>query len=102
MGSMEKLSVARFQNPLTMGQSILVVSPYIVILNISRNGVTLTTVHKHGIEVGDEIKVKFALDNSASTEIEKKARVKWVEGNYMGCEFFETDKNDLTLAFYLL
>ncbi|MFC1867363.1 ABC transporter permease [Thermodesulfobacteriota bacterium] len=32
MGPMEKLSAGRFQNPLPMGQSILVVSPYIVIL----------------------------------------------------------------------
>jgi ABC-2 type transport system permease protein len=32
MGPMEKLSAARFQNPLPMGQSILVVYPYIVIL----------------------------------------------------------------------
>ena len=32
MGPMEKLSANRFQNPLPMGQSILVVSPYIVIL----------------------------------------------------------------------
>jgi len=32
MGPMEKLSASRFQNPLSMGQSVLVVSPYIVIL----------------------------------------------------------------------
>ena len=32
MGPMEKLSASRFQNPLPMGQSVLVVYPYIVIL----------------------------------------------------------------------
>ena len=32
MGPLEKLSAGRFQNPLPMGQSIIVVSPYIVIL----------------------------------------------------------------------
>jgi ABC-2 type transport system permease protein len=32
MGPMEKLSAARFQNPLPMGQSILVVYPYIIVL----------------------------------------------------------------------
>jgi ABC-2 type transport system permease protein len=32
MGPMEKLSASRFQNPLPMGQSILVVYPYIIIL----------------------------------------------------------------------
>ncbi len=32
MGPMEKLSAGRFQNPLPLGQSILVVYPYIVIL----------------------------------------------------------------------
>ena len=72
------------------------------IISISRNGITLTTVYKHGIVIGDDIEVKFTLDNSASTEIEKKAHVKWVKDNYMGCEFFGTDKHDLTLAFYFL
>ena len=72
------------------------------IISISRNGITLTTVDKHGIRIGDDIKVKFTLDNSASTEIEKKAHVKWVKDNYIGCEFFETYKHDVTLAFYFL
>jgi hypothetical protein len=72
------------------------------IISISRNGISLTTVDKHGIGIGDDIKVKFTLDNSASTEFEKKAHVKWVTGNYIGCEFFETYKHDVTLAFYFL
>jgi len=72
------------------------------IISISRNGMTLTTVDKHGIKIGDDIKVKFTLDNSASTEFEKKAHVKWVQDNYIGGEFFETYKHDVTLAFYFL
>ena len=32
MGPLEKISAGRFQNPLPMGQSILVVYPYIVVL----------------------------------------------------------------------
>jgi hypothetical protein len=72
------------------------------IMSVSRTGIALTIVDKHGIKIGDDIKVKFTLDNSASTEIEKKAHVKWVKDNYMGCEFFDTDKHDLTLAFYFL
>ena len=32
IGPLEQLSAGRFQNPLPMGQSILVVYPYIVIL----------------------------------------------------------------------
>ncbi|MFH1935162.1 MAG: PilZ domain-containing protein [Pseudomonadota bacterium] len=72
------------------------------IINISRNGITFTTVDKHGIKIGDDIKVKFTLDNSASTEFEKKAHVKWVQDNYIGGEFFETYKHDVTLAFYFL
>lgn len=72
------------------------------IIGISRNGMTLTTVDKHGIRIGDDIKVKFTLDNSASTEFEKKAHVKWVKNNYIGGEFFEAYKHDVTLAFYFL
>jgi len=72
------------------------------IISISKNGITLTTVDKHGIGIGDDIKVKFTLDNSASTEIEKRAHVKWVKNKLIGCEFFETYKNDVTLGFYFL
>jgi hypothetical protein len=72
------------------------------IISISTNGITLNTVAEHGIEMGDDIKVKFVLNNSASTEFEKKAHVKWVKNNYMGCEFFDTYKNDVKLAFYFL
>jgi len=72
------------------------------IISISRNGISLTTVDKHGIGIGDDIKVKFTLDNSASTKFEKKAHVKWVKDNYIGCEFFDIYKHDVTLAFYFL
>ena len=32
MGTMERLSIARFSGPLSLGQSILVVMPYIITL----------------------------------------------------------------------
>jgi hypothetical protein len=62
----------------------------------------LTTVDKHGIGIGDDIEVKFTLDNSASTEIERKAHVKWVKDKRIGCEFFEIYRDDVTLGFYFL
>jgi hypothetical protein len=75
------------------------------ITNISMGGVGITIldiVEVEEIQEGDILLVKFTLDNSASTEMEKKVIVRVVKGVYIGCEFFEADKNDTTLKFYFL
>jgi hypothetical protein len=72
------------------------------IVNISKAGLGVTIMGPHTIEKGDHIKAKFTLDNSARTEIEKKALVKWVKDSELGCEFLDEDKEDKTIAFYLL
>ena len=50
----------------------------------------------------DLIILRFTLDNSASSQIEKKAIVRSVKKNYAGCEFFGVDDYDRTIKFYLL
>ena len=72
------------------------------IFNISLGGIGLRLQSKLEIEEGDLMLVRFTLDNSASTEMEKKVIVRAVKDTYIGCEFFEADKNDTTLAFYFL
>ncbi|MFC1531906.1 PilZ domain-containing protein [Thermodesulfobacteriota bacterium] len=72
------------------------------VCNISFGGIGLKILEKIEIEEGDLILVRFTLDNSASTEMEKKVIVRVVKDTYVGCEFFDSDKNDTTLGFYLL
>lgn len=54
------------------------------------------------IKAGDELIVKFTLDNSAETEMNTMVTVKVVRGEYLGCEFSEADKKDTKLKFYFL
>ncbi|MBW1763234.1 MAG: PilZ domain-containing protein [Deltaproteobacteria bacterium] len=70
--------------------------------NISIGGVGLKTFSMVDIAVGDPIMVKFTLDNTASSEIEKKAIVRGIRETFIGCEFLDADKNDPKLGFYLL
>jgi len=72
------------------------------ICNISLRGIGLKIPDKIKIEEGDLMLVRFTLDNSASTEMEKKVIVRIVKDTYIGCEFFDADKNDTILGFYLL
>ena len=75
------------------------------ICNLSMGGLGLEILDKHEIDEikeGDILLVKFVLDNSASTNMEKKVIVRVVNGAYIGCEFFDTDKNDTVLKFYFL
>ena len=76
-----------------------------MIINISTIGVGvfLTGRAQTGkIRVGDVLLVRFNLDNSASTKIEKMVTVKAVKNNYIGCEFFNNEKEDKNVKFYLL
>ena len=72
------------------------------VCNISLGGIGVKLQEKVEIEEGDLMLARFTLDNSASTELEKKVIVRVVKDNYIGCEFFDTDKNDTTLGFYFL
>jgi hypothetical protein len=70
--------------------------------NISMEGIGLTLVQDVQINEGDFIMVRFTLDNTALTEMEKKCIVRANSNSYIGCEFFDSDKNDTKLGFYLL
>lgn len=72
------------------------------IKNISVLGIGLTTFGKHDIKEGDHVKIEFTLDTPSASPIGKKAIVRGVKRNYIGCEFFETDKHDRQLGFYTL
>ncbi len=70
--------------------------------DLSKTGISFIASGLHNIRRGDRLMVRFTLDNSAKTVINKKVVVRSVNGNNVGCEFVGTDKNDITIGFYLL
>jgi hypothetical protein len=74
--------------------------------NLSISGVGFVTLTRHELSAGDEVKVKFTLDDGRSSKIEKKALVRWVKERNIGCEFTASvgydDTYDTVLNFYLI
>jgi hypothetical protein len=72
------------------------------VTNLSRLGLGVSTMRRLLINKGDWVKVEFTLDDSASNRMLKKGIVRVAKGNYLGCEFFDEEKNDPKIGFYLL
>ncbi|MCF6186573.1 MAG: PilZ domain-containing protein [Desulfobulbaceae bacterium] len=71
------------------------------IRNISREGIGFTVTGLHHLEKGLELILKFRLDDKQKTKLEKKAIVRLVEKNYIGCQFIKTAVEEKALGFYL-
>ena len=72
------------------------------ITNISKKGLGFLTECQNHLRVGDQVRVKFTLDNHAHSLITKQALIKGVKEQYVGAQFLGSDKNDITLGFYLM
>jgi hypothetical protein len=72
-----------------------------VVKDISLTGIGFFTVTDHKLKEGDEVTVKFLLDNPNQSQIKKKAIVRVIDGKYIGCEFSEAVQYDKDLGFYL-
>ncbi len=90
------------ENPLNESNHKNITWGDIIITNISKKGMGFRALNSAGIQKGDSIKVKFKLDNTLGSTIEKNVAVKKVSGNYIGCVFTKADKYDVTLGFYLM
>ncbi len=73
-----------------------------LVTNLSKTGLCFTTTTGYSAENGDELKIKFKLNNSKETLIEKTAIVKSVNEKNIGCLFQGNDPCDVALGFYLL
>ena len=73
-----------------------------VVKNISLSGIGFETLTGHQLKVGDEVTVKFALDDVSHSVIKKKVIVRVVKDKYLGCEFKEPAQYDKALGFYLI
>ena len=73
--------------------------------DLSRTGLGFRTKTPHNIRVADILRVRFALDNTKCSEVNKSAIVKRVTDYFVGAEFVDFDtfnETNRTLGFYLM
>ena len=72
------------------------------VTNISKRGLNFKTPMTRLLQIGDNIQLRFNLDNSSKSLINKSAIIRSVRKNNVGCQFQNIDKHDTTLGFYFL
>ncbi len=72
------------------------------ITNLSKQGLGFMTLGRNNLQVGDEVRVRFTLDNVAQSQIAKDVEIKGTQGQYAGGRFLGSSKDDITLGFYLM
>lgn len=73
----------------------------IIIDNLSLGGVQFETLKPHRMTTNNIMILKFKLDNSGRTEIQRSAKVMWIKGHNIGAEFIGPKLSERDLAFYL-
>jgi len=73
-----------------------------IVQNISKGGLGMTILGPNAIEIGHVLDVQFTLNNAVQTVIERKVYVRFLKGDYVGCEFSDGDEQNTALGFYLL
>ncbi len=68
---------------------------------MSLTGLTFSTRGYHIIQVGELLKINFALDNTKSSEIQKIVHVKYVDNHSIHAEFCNKKKLETALIRYL-
>ncbi len=74
---------------------------YMQVTNISSGGLQFTTPGRHAIEIGDQARITFTLDDRRQTEIDKRVIVQSISGNVVGCQFASNETLEQGLRFYL-
>jgi hypothetical protein len=70
--------------------------------DLSFSGLGFRTRHKHTLQMGDVIDLRFVLDNNARSEIVKKAIVRRIRDQFVGAEFCDLKAYDKELGYYLM
>ena len=68
--------------------------------NISRHGIGFKVFGMKDVRVNDQFRVKFTLDNTARSVIQKEVVVRSVAEETIGCQFVGQDACDVTIGFY--
>jgi PAS domain S-box-containing protein len=74
----------------------------IQICDLSRNGIGFKAFGKPDVRVNDRFRVKFTLDNTARSVVQKQVVVRSVVKETIGCQFVGQDACDVTLGFYMM
>jgi len=72
------------------------------VCDLSRYGLRIKMVDPAVVHRGDEILVKFILDDSKRTSISTKVAVRFVKDEFLGCEFTELSHYEKALGFFLM
>lgn len=77
------------------------------IVNLSKSGFRLKLMPEFWqtgniLPIGSILRIKFVLDDKASTEIKNEAKVVAKDGLFRGCYFLDTTAHEKALGFYLL
>jgi hypothetical protein len=70
--------------------------------NLSKTGIRFYSKRIDLIRPGDNLMVRFNLDNSNKALIHKKVEVISIHGHEVGCRFKGADQYDITLGFYFI
>ena len=70
--------------------------------NISSTGIGFETNNPHDLRKGDQVAVRFALDDAKRSQIKRDVIVRVVKDRYIGAEFSDPDLFDKALGFYLM
>jgi len=77
-----------------------------LVTDLSITGIGFSAFTNHNLTQGDELKVKFTLDDGRRSKIEKKDVVRWVKEREIGCQFMASvgydETYDTALNFYLM
>ena len=74
----------------------------LLILNLSKGGIGAQVIGMNNNQIGDELRVRFTLNDQHSSVIEKRVVVRLVKQNFIGCEFLDDSTTDKALGFYLM
>lgn len=70
--------------------------------NLSLNGIGFTTLLDHRLKKNDLLRLRFRLDDSRRSEINRLAKVKYINERYVGIQFADQKSYDSDLGFYLM
>ena len=71
------------------------------IKDLSKNGIGFMVSGVHNVRVGQNLVLSFSLDDQKQTPLQKRAVVRSVNKNRIGCEFKKDQAFEKDLGFYL-
>jgi hypothetical protein len=74
-----------------------------LIVNISQGGIGLQIMGNHRLVPGQELQIRFTLDDIHQSVIDRRVVVRLVSENNVGCEFVgHSSAHEAAIGFYLM